>query len=726
MPLAAMAHRWARVQSRAALLTLGALLVALLLSTAGYAAWVLRTREIADWRANLDAMSLVLAESTAQTMASSYQVLDSMVDKAQAAHQPDPRALYDALRDSIGGLPQIDVATLVAADGSVRSFSRSYPAPPINLAERDYFIYHREHPGAAPFLSAPVRNKGNGKWTFYLSRRLEHADGSFAGVALVGVSCDFLSAFYRSVSPSEHAAVTLYRRDYTMLARWPQADQLMGQRVMNGTTYAAMSQGKEHDVLLTSTPRAAEQQRPVFRMGAVRMVRDYPLIINVTITEAQLLANWYRGLRLLGAVALAGLLALLLASWVVAALLRRRERDAALARSLQLQANAASEAKSRFLAMMSHEIRTPISAVAGMAELLLDTALDPVQRDYAANVNRGVAELMHVIDDVLDFSKVESGHMALEWQDFDPAALLAQVAALHRGAAERKGLQLRLSAGDGPARVRGDPGRLRQVLGNLLSNAIKFTPSGEIALSYRAWAEGRQAGEWQLEYAVSDSGIGIDAAAQRHLFEPFSQVGEQMHSKYGGTGLGLAICKRLVELMGGQIRCISAAGAGARFVFEIPCRPVLAAAAPPVAPPAPAPHAAVPGAGPRVLIAEDTDMNRQLARILMLRFGWQVDEALNGEQALQALAAQRYDLVLMDCMMPVLDGYDACRRLRLLERSRGRLRVPVIALTASVIEGDRQRCLAAGMDDYLSKPFTAAQLEAMVLRWGPPPLAQAG
>ncbi|MYM92107.1 hybrid sensor histidine kinase/response regulator, partial [Rugamonas sp. FT82W] len=253
-------------------------------------------------------------------------------------------------------------------------------------------------------------------------------------------------------------------------------------------------------------------------------------------------------------------------------LLARRARDAERAQALRRQADAANLAKSRFLAMMSHEIRTPMGGVAGMAELMLETGLDPVQRGYAQNVCRGIGELTHIINEVLDFSKIESGHMQLEQQPFDPAAQLEQVIALHRAAAERKGLRLEAGAGAGPLWVRGDAARLRQVLGNLLSNAIKFSPSGVIALDYSAEVDGVRTGLWRLRYSVSDQGIGIDEAAQARLFEPYAQADSTISGQYGGTGLGLAICKRLVELMGGRITCASRPGAGARFTVELPVR----------------------------------------------------------------------------------------------------------------------------------------------------------
>ena len=773
--------RWTGLSARKATVLIGGALVVLLCATMLASSWFLRERAIEDWRQDLGGLALVLSENVAQTMGSTYLVLDSIVDVVHAGQKRDPRplaqlarseAMYQMMRDKISGLPQVDVATIVDAGGRVLNFTRSYPAPEISLADRDYFQHHRSSDDPAIFLSAPVRNKGNGKWTFYVSRRLNGPAGEFVGVALVGVSCDFFGAFFRNVSLGEHAAITLYRRDHTLLARWPQVEGMMGKRVLSGTTYQVISRGKLADVVLTQAPRESAGGRPTYRMGAVRQVRDYPLVVNATITEELLLAGWWRSVRLLGGVGLASLLVLLVAFWLMAVLLKRREHDAEEARELMRLADAASEAKSRFLAMMSHEIRTPMNGIVGMSELMLGTELDATQRGYARNVHSGVVELMHIINDVLDFSKVESGRMELDSAAFDPAAHLRQVVELYLASAAQKGLSIETVCQVGVAAVCADAGRIRQVLGNLVDNAIKFTPSGRVTVRLAASADA-DGGAPRLHYAVCDSGIGIGPEAQRRLFEPFSQADNTISRQYGGTGLGLAICKRLVELMGGQIDCVSVAGQGTTFAFEVPCRPAPADALAGVgARPRLGPDTAInaadativaaaanaaPGSGTadastvavldnatigtgtgtgngngndtaaaaaatapppwRVLVAEDTEMNRQLARILLTRLGCEVDEAGNGELALAALASGNYDLVLMDCMMPVMDGYEATRRLREREAALGLARLPVIALTASAIEGDRQRCLAAGMDDYLAKPFTGAEFAAMVARW---------
>jgi PAS domain S-box-containing protein len=375
---------------------------------------------------------------------------------------------------------------------------------------------------------------------------------------------------------------------------------------------------------------------------------------------------------------------------------------------------AASRTKSAFLANMSHELRTPLNGVIGMVDLLSRTALDERQRRYADVARDSARLLLSVINDILDFSKIEAGKLDLERADFSLTDVIEEVAGILEISAEDKGIALRRRCDPALSRpLVGDPARIRQVLVNLVNNAIKFTDRGEVVVGAAVLEQSEAGVVVQIE--VRDTGIGIAEDAVPRLFQPFSQVDASTTRQHHGSGLGLAICRELVERMGGQIGVRSAPGAGSTFSFTLP----LAKAAPDGEPAEEGlPPRAAAAAGGRILLVEDSPISAELAGEILRTAGYSFDLASNGARAVEAVRREPYDLVLMDCQLPLVDGYEATRRIRALEADgklpRPAAPIPIVALTASATTGDLERCLAAGMNDYVSKPLDARRLLGLI------------
>jgi signal transduction histidine kinase len=387
---------------------------------------------------------------------------------------------------------------------------------------------------------------------------------------------------------------------------------------------------------------------------------------------------------------------------------RERTSELLAAKSVAEQA---SRAKSEFLANMSHEIRTPMNGIIGMTDLALMTPLTDTQREYLQTVRDSAQTLLVIINDILDFSKIEAGKLEITAVDFSLRTLLGDTLKPMSVRAEEKKLRLTVDvAADVPDDLVGDPVRLRQVLVNLVSNALKFTDQGEILVRVVHDMESTP-GHAALHFSVVDTGIGIPEDKQVAIFQAFTQADGSTTRLYGGTGLGLSISWKLVSLMGGQIQVESTPGRGSAFYFSI----TLPLASAPVVPKLAAPLV-VPGVDSRplrVLVAEDNVVNRKLAEHLLRRRGHEPIMVVNGREAVHALEEESIDVVLMDLQMPEMDGFEATAAIRARERSTG-ARVPIVALTAHAMEGDRQRCLDADMDGYVSKPIDAANLFAVI------------
>jgi signal transduction histidine kinase len=374
------------------------------------------------------------------------------------------------------------------------------------------------------------------------------------------------------------------------------------------------------------------------------------------------------------------------------------------------EAEAAARAKASFLATMSHEIRTPMNGVLGMLHLLGNSPLSEDQRDLLETARGSAGALLGILNDILDFSKLEAGQLRIEATDFDLHRLIHDVIALLQGGADDKGLFLVAKiAAAVPRQVVGDPTRLRQVLTNLIGNALKFTSGGGVTV--RVGLEQAEASLSQLRVEVQDTGIGIAPEGVATLFQEFVQADSSITRRFGGTGLGLAICRRLVEMMGGTIGCDSRPGQGATFWFTTKVGLASVTAVPSV--PAAEYRAAI--APMAVLLAEDNPVNQKLTTILLSRWGHTVTLARNGAEAIDAVMGASFDVVLMDVHMPAIDGLEATRRIRAMGGPMAA--VPIVAMTADVLEGDTARCLAAGMDDYVAKPVDPDRLQAVLAKF---------
>jgi PAS domain S-box-containing protein len=404
---------------------------------------------------------------------------------------------------------------------------------------------------------------------------------------------------------------------------------------------------------------------------------------------------------------------------IAMALMRERSRQALL--NAKAEAERLAQARTEFLANMSHEIRTPMNGVLGMLNLLKDTPLTDEQRDLLQTAETSAQHLLEILNDILNLAKIEAGQMKLERTPTDLKRLVRETCEMVRPQARLKGILLREELPADELYALADPTRLRQILLNLLSNAVKFTERGEVVarlIKRNASAET----ELALRFEVQDTGIGIPPEKQQQIFEPFRQADGSTTRKYGGTGLGLAISKKLVELMGGRMGVVSQVGEGSTFWFEVSL-PACDAPA----------HVRLehqlraaeqtPLTGLRVLVAEDNFVNQKVIRRTLEKWGVEVQIANNGREALEWLSREPFHLVLMDCQMPEMDGYEATRRIRAYEQPRG-LHMPVIALTANALSGDREKCLECGMDDYLTKPVNPDLLWEKLVQWGMPRLEQ--
>jgi PAS domain S-box-containing protein len=807
-----------------------------------------------DARREADNLALALSMETSR----SFETIDLLVRQRVAAIRAagvstsaafrtyaSTFAIHETLKAEAASLAQVDLLSLVDADGKVINFNRYWPIPEISLVDRDYYVALRKDGAQQPFISTPVQNRGSGTWTIYIARRVDGPNGEFLGLVLGGISAQYFADLYKGLSLDGDSAIVLMRQDGVLLMRRPYIEGQIGRNLGGGLVLKALAQGG-------GKAGFAEDRSlvdGVLRISSARALTEFPVVVAITRTRDAVLRGWWTEAK--GVMIGVALLALCVAGMVP--VLFRRERDseanvAALAdseaskraifenaidgiltwdaqgriiefnpaaerifgrrrgdvigrvmvdllvpeqmrqrlvgvmrtwierrdpglfnrllqtdamradgtvfpieagvspiefagevrfiahvqdisvrhqtehqlrerekqaMSAKAEAEEAGRVKSEFLATMGHEIRSPLSGLLGVIELLRDTPMAAEQSRMVGLVHGSAASLLCIVNDILDFSKIEAGGMMLNREPTDPREMVAATIAAIAIAAAKKGLQFTWDiATDVPACLSLDPLRLRQILVNLLQNAIKFTASGAVGLAVTRTEQ--PASEPVLCFAISDTGIGMTPEQRGRLFEPFTQADASTTKLFGGTGLGLTISRRLARMLGGDITVESEPNRGSVFELRLP----LALAEPSVVSvedgTALTDRAML--GSMHILVAEDQETNLWLIQHQLQHLGCSVTAVPSGQAALAALDDATYDLLITDCHMPEMDGVELTRRVRDREAAQGASRMPVLALSADVTQPMRERCLAAGMDDFVTKPVDLGRLRAAIVQ----------